>query len=166
MKRKDSIPADVCPWETDDPKVGKKQDGTRPDVCPWDMEESEVVTKQESTQADVCPMVFKDQQKSAEIKMDTPDNDNDEVTENRGALSEAETTADNSTKYMEESKENLPLGRRDALCPWDMERTRSGSFTEQDSDVFTWEPENIPEEDEEDADAECAAEAFVFPSDL
>ena len=36
---------------------------------------------------------------------------------------------------------------------------------ENSGDVFTWEPENIPEEDEE-ADAECEAEAFFFPSDL
>ncbi|TWW59072.1 hypothetical protein D4764_06G0006020 [Takifugu flavidus] len=64
-----------------------------------------------------------------------------------------------------ESKENLVLSRRDALYPWEMVRSRSGSFTDNCSDVFTWEPENIPEEDEEE-DAECAAEALVFPPDL
>uniref|UniRef100_A0AAV2LMK3 G-protein coupled receptors family 3 profile domain-containing protein n=1 Tax=Knipowitschia caucasica TaxID=637954 RepID=A0AAV2LMK3_KNICA len=61
---------------------------------------------------------------------------------------------------------NLALGRRDALCPWDMNRSGSGSFTDNASDVFTWEPENIPEAEEDDDDAESAAEALVFPPDL
>jgi hypothetical protein len=64
------------------------------------------------------------------------------------------------TDLDQEAKANLPLGRRDALCPWPMETSMDNA-----SDVFTWEPENIPEEDEE-ADAECEAEAFFFPSDL
>ncbi|KAK0143599.1 hypothetical protein N1851_003467 [Merluccius polli] len=72
-----------------------------------------------------------------------------------------EPMMDSGTEAVEEAKANLPLGRRDALCPWQMEASLDNT-----SDVFTWEPENIPEEDEEEADAECEAEAFVFPSDL
>ncbi|KAG7220305.1 hypothetical protein INR49_018297 [Caranx melampygus] len=84
------------------------------------------------------------------------------VTEDQGLLSAEEFPADISTEDIDdESKANLALGRRDAMCPWEMVRTRSGSFTDNASDVFTWEPENIPEEDEED-DAECAAEALML----
>ncbi|KAK5865412.1 hypothetical protein PBY51_019687 [Eleginops maclovinus] len=92
-----------------------------------------------------------------------PQRDQDEVTENQGQLREEETPPDVSSEQVNEPRENL--GRRDALCPWAMERSRSGSFTDNTSDVFTWEPENIPEEDEDD-DAEFAAEALVFPPDL
>ncbi|KAM4611284.1 metabotropic glycine receptor [Polymixia lowei] len=54
------------------------------------------------------------------------------------------------------------------VCPWEVEESQLSEHAKHDntSDVFTWEPENIPEEEEEDDDAECAAEAFVFPSDL
>uniref|UniRef100_UPI003AAF61EF metabotropic glycine receptor n=1 Tax=Centroberyx gerrardi TaxID=166262 RepID=UPI003AAF61EF len=131
-------------------------------------EDPEVVEKPDSTGADVCPWESKDPQKSTESKVDIPNSDKDEIAENQGPLSDEETAPDSSTQHIEESKSNVPLGRRDALCPWALERTTSGSFTELDSvsDVFTWEPENIPEEDEEEDDAECAAEAFVFPPDL
>ncbi|KAG7485862.1 hypothetical protein JOB18_020040 [Solea senegalensis] len=87
----------------------------------------------------------------------------DDVADFQEEVSVEVTQAIISTEQMDESKANL--GRRDALCPWEMVRSRSGSFTDNVSDVFTWEPENIPEEDEED-DAECAAEALVFPPDL
>lgn len=72
-----------------------------------------------------------------------------------------EPVMDSSTEVVEEAKANVPLGRRDALCPWQID-----ALPDNSSDVFTWEPENIPEEDEEEADAECEAEAFFFPSDL
>ncbi|XP_070779020.1 metabotropic glycine receptor [Enoplosus armatus] len=160
LKKQDSDRADVCPWETEEPKVLKKQDSDRADVCPWETEEPAVDKKQDSTSADICPW-----ETSTESKVDIPNSDKDEVTENQGPLSAEETPADISTEQIDDSKENLALGRRDALCPWEMVRSRSGSFTDNASDVFTWEPENIPEEDEED-DAECAAEALVFPPDL
>ncbi|XP_069386927.1 metabotropic glycine receptor [Paralichthys olivaceus] len=173
LKKQDSARADVCPWDTEEPEVLKKQDSARADVCPWDTEEPEVLKKQDSARADVCPwdteepgtvkeqdstvpdVCLTDPQTSAEV--DILHSETGEVT------GDMETLADIGTDQMDESKTNL--GRRDALCPWDMVRSRSGSFTDNASDVFTWEPENIPEEDEED-DAECAAEAFVFPPDL
>ncbi|XP_071395450.1 metabotropic glycine receptor [Centroberyx affinis] len=168
VKKQDDARANLCPWETEDPKVVNNQDGTRVNVCPWETEDPEVVKKPDSTGADVCPWESEDPQKSTESKVDIPNSDKDELAENQGPLSDEETAPDSSTQHIEESKSNVPLGRRDALCPWALERTRSGSFTELDSvsDVFTWEPENIPEEDEEEDDAECAAEAFVFPPDL
>ena len=193
LKKQDSTPADVCPWDTEEPKVLKKQDSTRADVCPWDTEEPKVVKKQDSTPADVCPwdteepkVLIKQDSAQADVcpwdteepgsvkeqdsavpdvcltdpqtltDVDTRHSETDEVT------GDMETLTDIGTEQMDESKTNLALGRRDALCPWEMVRSRSGSFA---SDVFTWEPENIPEEDEED-DAECAAEALVFPTDL
>ncbi|XP_044045473.1 probable G-protein coupled receptor 179 isoform X2 [Siniperca chuatsi] len=165
LKKQDSALADVCPWETEEPRVLKKQDSALADVCPWETEEPGVVKRQDSTGADICPWESKDPQTSTENKVDIPNSDKDDITENQGPLIVEETTADISTEQIDESKENLALGRRDALCPWDMVRSRSGSFTDNASDVFTWESENIPEEDEED-DAECAAEALVFPPDL
>ncbi|KAM9362497.1 uncharacterized protein gpr179 [Symphorus nematophorus] len=164
LQKQDSARADVCPWETDEPKVLQKQDSARADVCPWETDEPAVVKKQDSAGAEVCPWESKDPQTSTESKVDIHNSDRDEVTENQGPLGVEETPADISTEQISE-KENLALGRRDALCPWEMVRSRSGSFTDNASDVFTWEPENIPEEDEED-DAECAAEALVFPPDL
>ncbi len=72
--------------------------------------------------------------------------------------------SDSGTQTAEEMRFNLPLARRDALCPWDMGGGRQESITVHDNvDVFTWE-EMIPEED--DGDAETAAEAFIFPPDL
>ncbi|XP_045932421.1 probable G-protein coupled receptor 158 [Micropterus dolomieu] len=164
LKKQDSALADVCPWETEEPKVLKKQDSALADVCPWETEEPGVVKKQDSTGADICPWDSKDPQTSTQSQADIPNTDKDEVIENQEPLNVEDTPADICTEQME-SKENLALGRRDALCPWEMVRSRSGSFTDNASDIFTWEPENIPEEDEED-DAECAAEALVFPPDL
>ncbi|XP_060905145.1 metabotropic glycine receptor [Labrus mixtus] len=165
LKKQDSARADVCPWETDEPKVLKKQDSSQADVCPWETEQPGMVKKQESSGAEVCPWESKDPQTSTENKAGNTISEEDKVTENQERLSIEDTPADTSTEQIDGSKENLALGRRDALCPWEMVRSSSGSFTDNTSDVFTWEPENIPEEDEED-DAECAAEAFVFPPDL
>ncbi|XP_070834341.1 metabotropic glycine receptor [Chaetodon trifascialis] len=165
LTKQDSARADVCPWETGEPKVLKKQDSDRADVCPWETEEPKVLKKQDSDRADVCPWESKDPQTSIQSEVDIPNSDKDGVTENQGPVSVEETLTNISPEQIDESKENLALGRRDALCPWEMARSRSGSFTDNASDVFTWEPENIPEEDEED-DAECAAEALVFPPDL
>ncbi|XP_069023780.1 metabotropic glycine receptor [Embiotoca jacksoni] len=173
FKKQDSTPADVCPWETEDTKFAKEQDSIREDVCPWETGEQKTLKKQDGTMSDACPwegeepgFVKKQDSTGGDgDKLDIPNSGKDEVTENQGILSVEETPADMSTEQTDESKANLALGRRDALCPWEMVRSRSGSFTDNASDVFTWEPENIPEEDEED-DAECAAEAFVFPSDL
>ncbi|XP_071360153.1 metabotropic glycine receptor [Trachinotus anak] len=182
LKKQDSARGDVCPWETEEPKVLKKQDSARGDVCPWETEEPKVLRKQDSGRADVCPweteepgvvkaqdstvtdVCLRDPQTSSESKVDIH-SEKDVIIENQGPLSAEEIPADISTEDIDESKANLALGRRDALCPWEMVRSRSGSFTDNASDVFTWEPENIPEEDEED-DAECAAEALVFPPDL
>ncbi|XP_041642238.1 probable G-protein coupled receptor 179 [Cheilinus undulatus] len=164
LKKQDSARADVCPWETDDPKVLKKQDSARADVCPWETEEPGLVKKQDSSR-DVCPWESNDPQTSTENKAVDPVSDKDQATEIQVIPSVQETPAVTSTEQIEASKENLALGRRDALCPWEVGRPSSGSFSDNTSDVFTWEPENIPEEDEED-DAECAAEALVFPPDL
>lgn len=173
LKKQDSAKADVCPWETEDTKVTKEQDSTQADVCPWETNEPKILTKQDSARTDICPWESEDagvvkKQDSIEAngdkgKVDMPNSNKDEVTENQRPFSEEETPAEMSTEETDESTANLALSRRDALCPWDM--VRSGSFTDNASDVFTWEPENIPEEDEED-DAECAAEALVFPPDL
>ncbi|XP_058497344.1 probable G-protein coupled receptor 179 [Solea solea] len=179
LKKQDSARADVCPWETEEPKVLKKQDSARTDVCPWETEEPEVLKKQGSPPADVCPWETEEPEIVKErdnatgnicsadpqtaTNADFPHSERDDVADFQEGLSVEVTQAIISTEQIDESKANL--GRRDALCPWEMVRSRSGSFTDNVSDVFTWEPENIPEEDEED-DAECAAEALVFPPDL
>ncbi|KAM7419820.1 hypothetical protein PAMA_016765 [Pampus argenteus] len=163
LQKQDSARADVCPWERNDSKVLQKQDSARADVCPW--ETKEPVKNQDITAAEACPWESTDHQISGENKVDNPNSDKDDVTENQEPIGLEETLADINTEEIDESKASLALGRRDALCPWEMIRSRSGSFTDNASDVFTWEPENIPEEDEED-DAECAAEALVFPPDL
>ncbi|XP_029988295.1 probable G-protein coupled receptor 158 isoform X2 [Sphaeramia orbicularis] len=180
LQKQDSARADVCPWETEQPKVLQKQDSARADVCPWETEQPKVLQKQDSTRTDVCPwetegpdVVKKQDDTGTEIcsipktesKTDIPNSVNEDSLQNLGPPSIEETPPGISTAELDDSKTNLALGRRDALCPWEMVRTSSGSFTDNTSDVFTWEPENIPEEDEED-DAECAAEALVFPPDL
>uniref|UniRef100_A0A3B5M519 G protein-coupled receptor 179 n=1 Tax=Xiphophorus couchianus TaxID=32473 RepID=A0A3B5M519_9TELE len=155
LKKQDSIRENVCPWETEDPKVLKKQDSTRTDVCPWETEETK--------DKDVCQSSIKEQGDDIKVSTTVAENvlstiSDADVTDNRRTL-EDETPGDMDTEQADESKANLALGRRDALCPWDIIRSTSGSFTDNTTDVFTWEPENIPEEDEED-DAECAAEAL------
>uniref|UniRef100_A0A3Q2YIG0 G protein-coupled receptor 179 n=1 Tax=Hippocampus comes TaxID=109280 RepID=A0A3Q2YIG0_HIPCM len=178
----DSTRGDVCPWEMEDPKdlqqgdssesdvageaaqVLKKQDSSRASVCPWETEDTAVLEKQESLRPQVCPWEtgaargIKDQ--SDPGTRDCP-GDKENVPEDR-----AVKTEEPSEEPSDEAKASLALGRRDALCPWEMDPSGSGSFTDNNSDVFTWEPENIPEEDEEDDDAECAAEALIFPPDL
>ncbi|XP_034543322.1 probable G-protein coupled receptor 179 [Notolabrus celidotus] len=184
LKKQDSAREDVCPWETDDSKVLKKQDSARASVCPWETEQPTVLMRQDSARADVCPWdteepglvkkqdssgapsESKDPETSTRSVGEDPTYDQDRVSEDQVVFCEEENPGDISTEQLDGSKENLALGRRDALCPWEMERSRSGSFTDNNSDVFTWEPENIPEEDEEDDDAEFAAEALVFPPDL
>ncbi|XP_029356061.1 probable G-protein coupled receptor 158 [Echeneis naucrates] len=189
-QKQDSIREDVCPWETEEPKVLIKQDSARADVCPWETEEPKVLIKQDSARADVCPweteepgVVHMNDSTATALSLTDPhtlsdsrvdiNSERDFVVGNQGGvlverqspLSVEDLPGDISPEDMDESKANLALGRRDALCPWEMVRSRSGSFADNASDVFTWEPENIPEEDEED-DAECAAEALVFPPDL
>ncbi|XP_053186949.1 probable G-protein coupled receptor 179 [Scomber japonicus] len=161
LQKQDSARADVCPWDTDQPKVLQKQDSARASVCPWDTEEPAVVQKQDRAATEVCPWETTDPQTSSESRPDNLKSDKDDVTENQEPLYVEEARADISTEETDEAKENIALGRRDVMCSWD----RSGSFTDNASDVFTWEPENIPEEDEDD-DAEFAAEALVFPPDL
>ncbi|XP_041837825.1 probable G-protein coupled receptor 158 [Melanotaenia boesemani] len=184
LQKKDSTLASVCPWETEEPRTLKKQDSTQADVCPWDSEEPKSFKKQDNARADVCPWETRDtnvEQKNDGIKEDacpwetghtsvaekqeTIREDIYGVPDNQMVLSPDVTPGDMSTEQTDDSKASLALGRRDALCPWDLVRSLSGSFTDNTSDVFTWEPENIPEEDEED-DAECAAEALIFPPDL
>ncbi|KAI4792992.1 hypothetical protein KUCAC02_032998 [Chaenocephalus aceratus] len=164
LRKQDSVQKDVCPWDTGEPKELKKQDSGQKDVCPWDTEEPEVVQKEGSTAGDVCPLESKDTELSSENQVGILKSDQDEVTESQRELRVEENPPDVSGEQVDGPKESL--GRRDALCSWQMEGSRSGSFTDNtDTDVFTWEPENIPEEDEDD-DAEFAAEALVFPSDL
>ncbi|XP_047433722.1 probable G-protein coupled receptor 179 isoform X2 [Mugil cephalus] len=173
LKKQDSPRADVCPWDMEEPKTLKKQDSVRADVCPWDTEEPKTLKKQDSVRADVCPwdtegpetLETQDSAQEEGERLDIPDSYNNEFTDDQRPVGVENTPLDLATEQTDESKESVALGRHDALCPWEMSRNRSGSFTDNVSDVFTWEPENIPEEDEED-DAECAAEALVFPPDL
>ena len=160
LKKQDSGRGDVCPWETGEPAVLKKQDSGRGDVCPWDTGEPAVLKKTDSVQTEVCPWETEDPQKLSASKTDI-NSSNLNAMEAQAPVTPEEPMMDSGTEAVEEAKANLPLGRRDALCPWQMEASLDNT-----SDVFTWEPENIPEEDEEEADAECEAEAFVFPSDL
>ncbi|XP_061583310.1 metabotropic glycine receptor [Cololabis saira] len=168
LKKQDSDRTSVCPWETEEPQAITQQDGARGDVCPWDTGDTEVGKTQVSVTTDVCALesaesgvTGRNGSNGAENVFVTNSN-NDEATENQ--LMDG-GPADIDTEEMDESKASMALGRRDALCPWGVGMSASGSFTDNNSDVFTWEPENIPEEDEED-DAEIAGEAFVFPSDL
>nr|XP_040042985.1 probable G-protein coupled receptor 179 [Gasterosteus aculeatus aculeatus] len=165
LQKQEKTVGEVCPWETEEPKVLQKQESTLGEVCPWETEEPKVCQRQESAQGDVCPWESDDQQTSNRSEVCIPNSEEGEVPENQEPLCVEDGPADITPEQIDESKQNLALGRRDALCPWDMRLSQSGSFTDNATDVFTWEPENIPEEDEED-DAECAAEAFVFPSDL
>ncbi|RVE76705.1 hypothetical protein OJAV_G00011350 [Oryzias javanicus] len=186
--------ADVCPWEgsAQEKEGPKKQQSIKLDVshqalvpserssvCPWESQEqgnvkqegedTKVVTKQDSINTDAYPLETKDTESLGRNEsngtdgLHVPSSVNNEVPEDQKMLGEDETPGYMSPEQTDETKANMALGRRDALCPWEI--TRSTSFTDNTSDVFTWEPENIPEEDEED-DAECAAEALVFPPDL
>ncbi|XP_055759369.1 probable G-protein coupled receptor 179 [Salvelinus fontinalis] len=180
-KSLDSTKADICPWETgpaEESEKTKSQDSTKADICPWETRdpiEPEKIKKQESVQEDVCPWETDEPEKSAEKEETRIASGIQDVTETQGALSmegDAAEPVAGSTHTAEAAKANMPLARRDAMCPWEMERTKPpsspSSITEHDnnSDVFTWEPENILEEEEEEDDAESAAEAFVFPSDF
>ncbi|KAJ3614569.1 hypothetical protein NHX12_018141 [Muraenolepis orangiensis] len=160
LKKQDSGHVDVCPWETGEPESLKKQDSGHGDVCPWETREPEPLKKQDSVHTEVCPWETKDPQNLSASKTDI-NSSNLNALEPQAPVTPEEPTMDSGTDAVEEAKANLPLGRRDALCPWQMDASLDNT-----SDVFTWEPENIPEEDEEEADAECEAEAFVFPSDL
>lgn len=183
LTKQDSSRADVCPWETEEtkePNFLTKQDGSRTEVCPWETEQTKgtkVLTEQDSSRADVCPWETEKTEFSKNqdnVEADVCYAEAPQITMEGSPSPGGSPTAPrlgepsismSSSDQVGESKENLALSRRDALCPWEIVRSRSGSFTDNCSDVFTWEPENIPEEDEEE-DAECAAEALVFPPDL
>ncbi|KAM9491262.1 uncharacterized protein ACWYII_003569 isoform 1-T2 [Salvelinus alpinus] len=180
-KSQDSTKADICPWETgpaEESEKTKRLDSTKADICPWETRdpiEPEKIKKQESVREDVCPWETDEPEKSAEKEETRIASGIQDVTETQGALSmegDAAEPVAGSTHTAEAAKANMPLARRDAMCPWEMEGTKPpsspSSITEHDnnSDIFTWEPENILEEEEEEDDAESAAEAFVFPSDL
>lgn len=159
LAKQDSSRADVCPWETEEPQppnVVTKQDSSRTEVCPWETEKTELSTKQDNAEAggvlQEAPKITTEASPSPGRSPTPP------------GLGETSASI-SSLDQIGEAKENLALSRRDALCPWETAGSASGSFTDNCSDVFTWEPENIPEEEEEE-DAECAAEALVFPPDL
>ncbi|XP_061626193.1 metabotropic glycine receptor [Phyllopteryx taeniolatus] len=187
-KRQASTTGELCPWEMEEPKVLqkqessgtvageeakvlKKQNSSQASVCPWETEDTAVLGKQESLHSDVCPWEtgimggVKDQDGPGTLGC--PDEIQDPQTSTIHSSDKDDVQEDHGTKAEQSDgpKASLALGRRDALCPWEMARSGSGSFTDNNSDVFTWEQENIPEEDEED-DAECAAEALIFPPDL
>ncbi|KAJ8001991.1 hypothetical protein DPEC_G00175160 [Dallia pectoralis] len=160
LKQQGSSREDVCPWETglaEDTDETQRHHSARADICPWETEVSEAserTQKQDSVRAAVGPRGTDESEKSSEKEGTL------------GAMSMEE--ADDSAHV---AKSNMPLARRDAICPWEMEGIKlpssPSSLTEHDnnSDIFTWDPENIPEEEEDD-DAESAAEAFIFPADL
>ncbi|XP_029015779.1 probable G-protein coupled receptor 158 [Betta splendens] len=156
LAKRDSNRSEVCPWETQEPNLLAKRDSNRSEVCPWETEESNLLKKQENNRAKICPW---EAEEPEDIKNQDCAEDED-VPENQVEVSETDV----GTEQVDVFTTNLALGRRDALCPWDMTGS-SGSYTYTASEMFTWEPENIPEEDE-DADAESAAEALVFPPDL
>ncbi|XP_051767774.1 probable G-protein coupled receptor 158 [Ctenopharyngodon idella] len=187
LQKQDSVLADVCPWETGEPaKTLQKQDSVLADVCPWETGEPvKTLQKQERVYSGICPREAK-----ASLKQSVPQDCTHAVPSKRQDSTEESVCrwendmgmtaatiessksqtaqdihpSDKDTQAAEEMRVNPPLARRDAMCPWEMERGRQESITVHDnSDVFTWE-EAIPEED--DGDAETAAEAFIFPPDL
>ncbi|XP_037114380.1 probable G-protein coupled receptor 179 [Syngnathus acus] len=183
LEKQESSRQSVCPWETEDTMSTKGQDTTR-DVCPWEKENPQdasethvagdkVLKKEDSSRASVCPWETEDTAEQETLLSETGGTSGDQSGTPAEILEPQTSTSPSSEKEditeeqdtTDELKASLALGRRDALCPWEMARSRSGSFADNNSDVFTWEPENIPEEDEED-DAECAAEALIFPPDL
>ncbi|XP_067244507.1 metabotropic glycine receptor [Chanodichthys erythropterus] len=187
LQKQVSVRADVCPWETGEPaKALQKQDSVLADVCPWETGEPvKTLQKQERVDSDVCPQEAKTSPKQSEpqdcihaVPSKRQDSTQGSVypRENDMGMTAATTESSKSqpapdinpsdldTQAAEETRVNPPLARRDAMCPWEMEGGRQESIIVHDnSDVFTWE-EAIPEED--DGDAETAAEAFIFPSDL
>ncbi|KAG1933434.1 probable G-protein coupled receptor 179 [Pimephales promelas] len=185
LQKQDSVRTDVCPWETGEPaKALQKQDSVLADVCPWETGESvKTLQKQESVYSNVSPWeakgspkqsVSQDSQASPSKRQDSAlesisplENDIRTAAITEGSNSQTAQDihpSDTGTQATEETRVNLPLARRDAMCPWEMEGGRQESIQMLDnSDIFTWE-ETIPEED--DDDAETAAEAFIFPSDL
>ncbi|XP_030627920.1 probable G-protein coupled receptor 158 [Chanos chanos] len=176
-KGQDSARADVCPWESEQPKKSVHEQGSvKSNICPGEGGEQKTTEKQDSSHAEsegpsmskrqdsvrtnVCPW-----ETDTETATKTEDSHCTEISEMERTTNteEMEKPSDSSEHTVEAEKANLPLARRDALCPWDMEGNRSMSLTEQDgTDVFTWE-ETIPEEED---DAETAAEAFIFPPDI
>ncbi|XP_012990799.4 probable G-protein coupled receptor 158 isoform X1 [Esox lucius] len=174
-KRRHSTRAEICPWETglaEVPDKTKRRHSTRADICPCDTEVSQVseqTKKQESFQADISPCETDEPEKSSEKEEMILVSSRENVIKTQEVLSMEEV--DEAPPV---ARTNIPLARRDAIFPWEMEETKlpasPSSITEHDnnSDIFTWDPENIPEEEEEEEedDAESAAEAFVFPSDL
>ncbi|XP_076137205.1 metabotropic glycine receptor [Alosa pseudoharengus] len=185
VQKQDSAKANVCPWESGEPV--QKQDSAKANVCPWEsgepaaagdkktsqsvIKKSPQLTKQVTVNVEACPWDSPDQPEpggAEEAKADdstaaagtTAGQENAEQTAVPAAEQENIQSPTLSSQEQDSERCNTPLERRDALCPWSTERSQH----DNNSDVFTWE-ENIPEEDE-DLDAECAAEAFVFPPDL
>lgn len=180
--KQESVHAEVCPLENEAPvKSLQKEESVYVDVCPWDTgEPSKTLLNQESVHSDVCPWEAKQSLKEPESHNQTntstrqnsvQENDMGTPEKTEGRTIPADTgemgviqLPDESTDTIDGMRVNTPLARRDALCPWEMERVRQESIpVHENIDVFTWE-ETIPEED--DGDAETAAEAFIFPPDF
>ncbi|XP_046899850.1 probable G-protein coupled receptor 179 [Hypomesus transpacificus] len=178
-KRQDSGRECICPWETAEPI---REYNTHVDSCLEETTKTKTIKRQESTNTepgtkntDVFRQPEHIKQDSSKVdvrssKIEEPSGFTEDVIQIQAASSIDEIDNGQLAERMQEvveAKANMSLTRRDALCPWEMEETKPGSISEHDcgSDVFTWEPEDI-QEDEEDDDAECAAEAFVFPDDL
>lgn len=176
FQKQESVHTEVCPWESE--ASLRKEESVCEDFRPWETgEPSETLQKQDRVHSDICPWDTKQSLKEPEghIHVGTSTRQNS-IQENDMETLEGSTIptemgdisvirpGDESTDTRDDMRVNPPLGRRDALCPWDVERGRQESLQVRDNmDVFTWE-ETIPEED--DGDAETAAEAFIFPSDL
>lgn len=138
--------AEICPWETEQgikAAQNSSQNYHQACLCPE-------VSGKSKTQAGVCVDVS-----LLETDLEWPSSTKDSISERRAE--------DLSARTVQGIKANRPLTRCDALCAWKMKAASQASISEHDnSDTFAWE-EPVAEEE---SDAETAAEAIIFPSDL
>ncbi|XP_051967766.1 probable G-protein coupled receptor 158 [Xyrauchen texanus] len=149
LGQKESVLADVCPWETSEPvKTLQKQESVHADVCPWETETSEpakTLQKQESVRADVCPWETsepaKTLQKQESVRADVcpwetsePANTLQKQDSVRADVCPWETSETAKTLQKQESV-------RTDVCPWETSETTK-ILQKQDSvraDVCPWE---------------------------
>ncbi|XP_041087284.1 probable G-protein coupled receptor 158 [Polyodon spathula] len=129
-RSQESALADDCPWEIEEPKAGcQNQDSSKvSEVCPWEATKAATnnTKKQDSRtkwQGSAVGDNSKDVADPESISTCRQDMEAPEMEELKAQSS--------STKSRTTSRESdLALGRRDVLCPWEMEEVKSKELDE------------------------------------
>ncbi|MBN3310097.1 GP158 protein, partial [Amia calva] len=170
-KRRNSTLADVCPWKVPEARPSPAH-STTAEVCPWEAPEPAGGTlPQQSELADVCPWKTQEAERPTDLHSTfaKPSPGGATVTEATPTTQQDSKAAGTSSvtgqPALRDRETDLALARRDALCPWEVEKLRAPRETDDSSsDILPWEAEAEEQSDDPERDAEGCP--FLYEPDM